>query len=299
MLNGIISIYKKRGFTSHDVVAKARGILRERRIGHTGTLDPEAEGVLPLCIGPATKAVNYLADADKCYEAEVILGATTTTEDATGDILTQSEVHVTKEQIEEVVASFIGDYTQVPPMYSAIKVNGVRLYELARQGIEVERPSRQVQIYSCDIIEWIDEKRFRIRVSCSKGTYIRTLCTDIGKALGCGAHMGYLLRTKVGAFTLEESLTLEELEAHKEEMTSYMQSLEVLFAHYAKAQIKESGKKYLNNGNPLSLNHLTQVNRYEDGTFIRIYNEEDQFVALYKWNEKHQMLEVEKMFMVG
>lgn len=299
MLNGIISIYKKRGFTSHDVVAKARGILRERRIGHTGTLDPEAEGVLPLCIGPATKAVNYLADADKCYEAEVILGTTTTTEDATGEILTESPVEVTKSQIKEVVASFIGDYTQTPPMYSAIKVNGVRLYELARQGIEVERPSRQVQIYSCDIIEWMDEKRFRIRVQCSKGTYIRTLCTDIGKALGCGAHMGYLLRTKVGAFTLEESLTLEELEAHKDNITSYMQDLEVLFAHYLKAQIKESGKKYLNNGNPLSMKHLNDVQHYEEGTFVRIYNEQDQFVALYKWNEKRQLLEVEKMFMVA
>ena len=299
MLNGIISIYKKRGFTSHDVVAKARGILRERRIGHTGTLDPEAEGVLPLCIGPATKAVNYLADADKCYEAEVILGATTTTEDATGEILTQASVDVSREQIEEVVASFVGDYTQIPPMYSAIKVNGVRLYELARQGIEVERPSRQVQIYSCDIIEWIDEKRFRIRVNCSKGTYIRTLCTDIGKALGCGAHMGYLLRTKVGAFTLEESLTLEQLEANKEDIALHMQSLEVLFAHYPKAQINKNGTKYLNNGNPLSTHHLCEKETYEEGALIRIYNEQGQFAALYKWNKKRNMLEVEKMFMVG
>lgn len=153
MLNGIINIYKKKGYTSHDVVAKARGILRERKIGHTGTLDPEAEGVLPLCIGAATKAVPYLTDADKCYEAEVILGETTTTEDATGEVLERREVNVSKEQIEKVVVSFIGDYIQTPPMYSAIKVNGVRLYELARQGLVVERPSRKVIIYSCDIIE--------------------------------------------------------------------------------------------------------------------------------------------------
>ena len=303
MLNGIISIYKKRGFTSHDVVAKSRGILRERKIGHTGTLDPEAEGVLPICIGAATKAVNYLADADKCYEAEVILGATTTTEDATGEILVEREVNVTKEQIKKVVASFVGPYIQTPPMYSAIKVNGVRLYELARQGIEVERPSREVIIYSCDIIEWIDEKRFRIRVKCSKGTYIRTLCTDIGKALECGAHMGYLLRTQVGAFTLEESITLEELEAHKEQVESYMQSLEVLFAHYPKAQIKESGKKYLENGNAFSIEHVISVQYIDeqsdlkDGTLIRIYNENGRFVALYKWNEKRHLLEVEKMFL--
>ena len=296
MLNGIISIYKKKGFTSHDVVAKARGILRERKIGHTGTLDPDAEGVLPICIGAATKAVNYLADADKCYEAEVILGATTTTEDATGEILEEKEVNVTKEQIEAVVASFIGNYVQTPPMYSAIKVNGVRLYELARQGIVIERPSREVIIYSCNIIEWIDEKRFRIRVKCSKGTYIRTLCTDIGKALGCGAHMGYLLRTQVGAFTLNQSITLDELEIHKAEINSYLHSLEVLFAHYKKAQIKESGQKYLANGNPLSPNHLKEKIDYSDGAFIRIYNQDEKFVALYKWNEKRQLLEVEKMF---
>ncbi len=220
MINGIINIYKKKGYTSHDVVAKARGILRERKIGHTGTLDPDAEGVLPLCIGVATRAVPYLSDVDKCYEAEVILGITTTTEDATGELLESQEVNVTKEIIEKVVQSFVGSYTQTPPMYSAIKVNGVRLYELARQGIVVDRPSRTVTIYSCDIIEWIDEKRFRIRVHCSKGTYIRTLCTDIGKALGCGAHMGYLLRTQVGTFSLDDSITLEELENNKEDEKS-------------------------------------------------------------------------------
>ena len=296
MLNGIISIYKKRGYTSHDVVAKARGILRERRIGHTGTLDPEAEGVLPICIGQATKAVNYLADADKCYEAEVILGTTTTTEDATGEILETHEVKVLKTQIEEVVKSFIGEYTQIPPMYSAIKVNGVRLYELARQGIEVERPSRRVSIYGCDVIEWMDEKRFRIRVSCSKGTYIRTLCTDIGKALGCGAHMGYLLRTQVGVFSLEQSITLEELEAHKDEITPYIQTLEDIFSHFPKTQIKESGKKYLDNGNALELKHLEKWAGLADGEMIRIYSEEGSFRALYKWNEKRQLLEVEKMF---
>lgn len=208
MIHGIINIYKEKGFTSHDVVAKARGILREKKIGHTGTLDPEAEGVLPICIGKATKVVPYLTDADKCYEAEVILGAYTTTEDATGEILETFPVEVGRDAIEEVVSTFIGDYTQIPPMYSAIKVGGVRLYELARQGKVVERPARDVKIYDCQITEWISKERFRIRVNCSKGTYIRTLCTDIGKKLGCGAHMGELLRTKVGAYTLEQSKQL-------------------------------------------------------------------------------------------
>ncbi len=295
MLNGIINIYKKKGYTSHDVVAKARGILRERKIGHTGTLDPEAEGVLPLCIGGATKAVPYLTEADKCYEAEVILGETTTTEDATGEILQRYEVNVTKEQVEEVISSFVGDYIQTPPMYSAIKVNGVRLYELARQGIVVERPSRQVKIYACELIEWIDEKRFRIRVQCSKGTYIRTLCTDIGEALGCGAHMGYLLRTKVGAFTLNESLTLEELEANKENILPYIKNLDLLFDEYPKVTINELGKKFLRNGNALDKKHLTEGLTLHSDELIRVYDG-TRFIALYKWNSKRNHLEVERMF---
>ena len=295
MLNGIINIYKKKGYTSHDVVAKARGILRERKIGHTGTLDPEAEGVLPLCIGGATKAVPYLTEADKCYEAEVILGETTTTEDATGEILQRHEVNVTKEQVEEVISSFVGDYIQTPPMYSAIKVNGVRLYELARQGIVVERSSRQVKIYACELIEWIDEKRFRIRVQCSKGTYIRTLCTDIGEALGCGAHMGYLLRTKVGAFTLNESLTLEELEANKENILPYIKNLDLLFSEYPKVTINELGKKFLRNGNALDKKHLTEGLTFHSDELIRVYDG-TRFIALYKWNSKRNHLEVERMF---
>lgn len=299
MLNGIINIYKKKGYTSHDVVAKARGILRERKIGHTGTLDPEAEGVLPLCIGAATKAVPYLTDADKCYEAEVILGETTTTEDATGEVLERREVNVSKEQIEKVVVSFIGDYIQTPPMYSAIKVNGVRLYELARQGLVVERPSRKVIIYSCDIIEWIDERRFRIRVSCSKGTYIRTLCTDIGNALGCGAHMGYLLRTKVGAFTLEESLTLEALEDNKENIFPYMKALGLLFDEYQKVTINDWGKKLLMNGNALAMKHIVEKVNFLPGELICVYNEQGNFTALYKWNNERNLLEVERMFQIS
>lgn len=296
MLNGIINIYKKKGYTSHDVVAKARGILKQRKIGHTGTLDPEAEGVLPLCIGVATKAVPYLTDADKCYEAEVVLGQTTTTEDATGEVLESREVNVTRERIEKVVASFIGEYVQIPPMYSAIKVNGVRLYELARQGLVVERPSRKVVIYSCDIIEWMDEKRFRIRVQCSKGTYIRTLCTDIGEKLGCGAHMGYLLRTKVGNFTIGESLTLEELEAHKEDLSPYMKTLEVLFSQYQKVSVNEFGKKLLVNGNALSMKHIEEKSIFSPDELVCVYNDKGQFTALYKWDDKRNILQVERMF---
>ena len=239
----------------------------------------------------------YLTDADKCYEAEVVLGTTTTTEDATGEPLVEKPVEVTKAQIEAVVASFIGTYTQTPPMYSAIKVNGVRLYELARQGLVVDRPSREVYIKSCDIIEWIDEKRFRIRVNCSKGTYIRTLCTDIGEALGCGAHMGYLLRTRVGAFKLEDSLTLEELEAHKADLSPYLQDLRVLFKAFPILEVTTGGEKRLYNGNPLYKQDLSQViNGIQDQDIVQIYDTKKQFIGLYKWVQESNCFKVEKMF---
>ena len=244
MIHGIINIYKEKGFTSHDVVAKARGILREKKIGHTGTLDPEAVGVLPLCIGKATKIVPFLTDADKCYEAEVILGGYTTTEDATGELLETCEVNVDKEEILEVVKSCIGKYIQTPPMYSAIKVNGVRLYELARKGIVVDRPSREVTIYDCQVIEWLDEKRFKIRVHCSKGTYIRTLCTDIGKKLGCGAYMGELKRTQVGKYQIEDSITLSQLELARDNIQDYLWSIESMFEMLPKACVKKAMIKY-------------------------------------------------------
>ncbi len=276
-MDGIINIYKERGFTSHDVVAKARGILKERRIGHTGTLDPEAEGVLPLCIGRATKIVPYLTDADKCYEAEVILGAYTTTEDATGEVVATFDVTVTAEQVEKVVASFIGKYTQVPPMYSAIKLNGVRLYELARQGIVVDRPSRDVEIYSCEIIEPLIDNKFKIRVRCSKGTYIRTLCTDIGKKLGCGAHMGQLLRTKVGSYAIEDSLRLADLSRDNLKLTS----IESMFEHYDKVIAKESVSKMLYNGNPIFEKDI-QNPVSNSCKMVRIYDSTGNFIGLYK-----------------
>lgn len=296
MLNGIISIYKEKGYTSHDVVAKARGILRERRIGHTGTLDPEAEGVLPLCIGQATKVVPYLTDADKCYEAEVILGATTTTEDATGEIIEQTEVNVTKEQIEAVVASFVGTYHQIPPMYSAIKINGVRLYELARQGIVIDRPGRDITIYSCEIIEWISKERFRIRVKCSKGTYIRTLCTDIGAKLGCGAHMGYLLRTEVGHYTLENSLTLKALDEKKAEIEKYIHDLEYIFQDLPKLSIHTRAEKLLYNGNSLKEQALCGLKEEMKKDFVRVYDTKGEFIALYRWDAQKNCFQVERMF---
>lgn len=295
MLNGILNIYKQKGFTSHDVVAKARGILKEKKIGHTGTLDPDAEGVLPLCIGKATKVVPYLTDADKCYEAIVQLGAYTTTEDATGEVIETFDVNVTRIQVENVVKSFEGAYTQIPPMYSAIKVNGVRLYELARKGIVVDRPSRDVIINQCQLIEWINDTSFKIRVDCSKGTYIRTLCTDIGKKLGCGAYMVYLLRTRVGHYHIENSLTLEQLEQHKQKLDAYIEPVENIFSQYPKVIILNAYNKYLNNGNTLPFK-AAQILPEQVETFVRIYDEEGIFRGIYKIDKQKQELKVEKLF---
>ncbi|MHC1750528.1 MAG: tRNA pseudouridine(55) synthase TruB [Cellulosilyticaceae bacterium] len=294
MLEGIINIYKEKGYTSHDVVARARGILRERKIGHTGTLDPEAEGVLPLCIGKATKVVPYLTDADKCYEAEVILGGYTTTEDATGEIIETFPVSVTKEQALEVIASFQGDYEQIPPMYSAIKVNGVRLYELARRGIVVDRPKRTVKIYSCEMLEWYDDNRFKIRVACSKGTYIRTLCTDIGKKLECGAYMGKLLRTKVGRYTLEDSITLEQLQENVDHVADYIHSLEDMFMIYPAVYTKEEACKWLYNGNKIDESKTVHEGHALEDGLVRMYDMDKNFIGLYKL-ENHYFT-VEKMF---
>lgn len=297
MINGIINIYKEKGYTSHDVVAKARRILSEKKIGHTGTLDPEAEGVLPICVGKATKVVPYLTNADKCYEAQVILGAYTTTEDHTGDIVEQFEVNVTREEVEKVVKSFEGHYIQTPPMYSAIKINGVRLYELARKGIIVDRPQREVQLYQCELIEWITETSFKIRVACSKGTYIRTLCTDIGKKLGCGAYMGTLLRTKVGSYHLEDSVTLDFLENHKEDLVPYIHSFEAIFEHYLSVKIKDVAHKLLYNGNKLSMQDIAEgTENLQDG-LIKVYTSEGIFAALYRVDKENQLLHVEKMFL--
>lgn len=293
MIHGIINIYKEKGFTSHDVVAKARGILKQKKIGHTGTLDPDAVGVLPLCVGKATKVVNYLTDANKCYEAEVILGQTTTTEDASGEVLETQEVNVTQEQVEEVIKTFIGKYIQTPPMYSAIKVNGVRLYELARQGIVIDRPSREVTIYDCKIIEPLQGNRFKIRVHCSKGTYIRTLCTDIGRKLQCGAHMGSLIRTQVGQYHIEDSITLKELEAIGN-IETVLWSIESVFEHYPSVVVQESYNKALYNGNPLPLDAIKGVK--EGLNTLRVYNKDQEFIGIYKVDYDKKRLSVDKLF---
>ena len=187
-MNGIINVYKEKGYTSHDVVAKLRGICRQKKIGHTGTLDPDAEGVLPVCLGTATKVCGLLTDKDKVYEAVLLLGTQTDTQDISGTVVRQAQVTCTQDEVRQAAASFLGIYSQLPPMYSALKVNGKKLYELARQGKVVEREARKVVIHEI-FIESVELPRITMTVHCSKGTYIRTLCHDIGRKLGCGGCM--------------------------------------------------------------------------------------------------------------
>lgn len=217
-LDGIIAVYKEAGMTSHDVVFKLRKILGTKKVGHTGTLDPEVVGVLPICVGKATRVSDYVMESGKKYIAEVTIGLSTTTEDQTGDVLIQKRVEPnqwSKSDIKKVLSNLIGDIEQIPPMYSAVKVNGKKLYEYARQNMEVKRPVRKVHVENItltqDLVFEDDKCRFRIEVACGKGTYIRTLATQIGELLGYPAHMSHLVRVESGGFTLEEAITLESL----------------------------------------------------------------------------------------
>ena len=203
MINGIVNVYKEKGYTSFDVVAKMRGIFKQKKIGHTGTLDPDAEGVLPVCLGRATKVCDLLTDKDKEYETVLLLGVVTDTQDLTGEVLARKEVNASENEVKSAILSFVGEYMQVPPMYSALKVNGQKLCDLARKGVTVERKARPVTIHGIEILS-VDLPEVRMRVHCSKGTYIRTLCQDIGEKLGCGGCMKSLLRTRVAAFALLE-----------------------------------------------------------------------------------------------
>lgn len=272
-MNGIINVYKERGYTSFDVCAKLRRILKQKKIGHTGTLDPDAEGVLPVCIGNATKLCDMLTDKDKTYEAVLLLGVTTDTQDITGSILKEIPVTAKEEDVRQVIDSFVGTYDQIPPMYSAIKVNGKRLYELARQGQVIERKARTVTIYSIDILSMeCDEnhpnaiKEVRMRVTCSKGTYIRSLCEDIGQKLGFGGCMKSLLRTKVSIFDIKESLRLSDIErlVNEERIDSVLMAPDSLFMNYGEIILKKEFDSLLYNGNQLFPKHIENNNNVQN-----------------------------------
>ncbi len=253
MKNGVLNVYKEAGFTSHDVVAKLRGICGQKKIGHTGTLDPDAVGVLPVCLGNATKLCDLLAGETKEYEAVLLLGKVTDTQDLSGTVLEEHEVTVDEKEAEAAVLSFLGTYEQIPPMYSALKVNGKKLYELARAGKEVERQARPVQIFSIRILD-TELPEITFRVECSKGTYIRTLCHDIGQKLGCGGAMKSLKRTRVGRFSVEEARTLSELEHLAKEDRLEAEALipvERLFSHCPRLVVKPEFERLVRNGNEL------------------------------------------------
>ena len=293
-MNGIIVIRKEKGYTSHDVVAKLRGILHMKKIGHTGTLDPEAEGVLPVALGKGTRLVELLTEKEKTYEAVMRLGVSTDTQDMTGAILKESEVSVTEEEIKNAASSFIGDQLQIPPMYSALKVNGKKLYELAREGKEVERKARPLHFYQIEILE-IHLPLVKMRVSCSKGTYIRTLCHDMGEKLGCGGAMEALLRTKSGDFTLEQSMTLQETEEAVKAGTieEKIISIEEVLSSYPAVYAKEEGDRLLANGNPL---HEGLVKGDVREGWVRMDTSSGVFTGIYQWKKKRQQYFPVKMF---
>ena len=288
-MNGIIIIDKPMGRTSHDMVYVMRKLTGIKKVGHTGTLDPMATGVLPVCIGNATKVADMLTLSDKRYIAELVLGRTTDTQDADGKVLTECEVNCTEEEIRAAVMSFVGEFEQVPPMYSAIKQNGKKLYELARQGIEVERKSRRITIHSIDILK-IDGNHVTIDVSCSKGTYIRTLCEDIGKKLGVGAYMNTLRRTKTGPFSIEESYTVEDVEKLKEngQLESVIIPVDRMFEEYPKITLNPKQVKSVTNGMAMTYRGGAEGQTY------RVYDENGKFLCISKITDGR--LKLEKSF---
>ena len=305
MINGIINIYKEQGFTSFDVIAKLRGILKQKKIGHTGTLDPDAVGVLPVCLGSATKLCDMLTDKTKEYIAEFILGQTTDTQDSSGTVFEEHPVNCTQEQVRECVMEFIGLQSQIPPMYSAIKINGKKLYELAREGKEVERKAREITIYELEVLS-VKLPHVKIRVKCSKGTYIRTLCYDIGQKLCCGATMTFLERTQSGMFTKENALTLTQVEELRDSGELLTHILPVDFAFMGYPEIIVSGEilKKVLNGNLILKREWQQCCQQDyadtDGTLYRIYKQTDNrktFLATYEYNAEKKGFKPNKMFL--
>ena len=309
MINGVINIAKEAGYTSHDVVARLRGIIGQKKIGHTGTLDPGATGVLPVCLGKATKLCDLIGSWDKAYRTTLLLGRKTDTEDIFGQITGESEVNMEENEIREIIASFVGDYDQIPPMYSAKKVGGKKLYELAREGIEIERKPCRVRIDRIDILD-VALPEITMEITCSKGTYIRSLCRDIGEKAGCGGCMSSLVRTRVADFFLEDALTLDQIEKLRDEgkLEDRIRSIDSVFPFCPSIQISPEGRSLLMNGNPLPPEYIslergpdvpdvdsrnTMADRY------RVYDDGGHFIGLYRKTGDQGILKPEKLFFTG
>lgn len=305
-MDGILNVYKEPGYTSFDVVAKLRGILHQKKIGHTGTLDPQAEGVLVVCLGKATKLCDLLPDHDKEYEATLLLGVSTDTEDTTGTVLEEKEVLAGEAEVREAILSFLGEYEQIPPMYSAIKVNGRKLYELARQGKVIERTPRPVSIYHLEIIE-MKLPRVVFRIQCSRGTYIRSLCRDIGIKLGCGGCMEKLVRSKACGFSMSDSLTLTDIERLMQEnaLEKKIYSIDYMYPDYPKVYMKEEWDRLVYNGNKFTKKQIGELQEgfqkeeQEDEVPPRflVYDSKGVFLGIYEYRLEKKEFIPYKMFL--
>ena len=298
-MNGILIIDKPQDFTSFDVIAIVRGCMHERKTGHTGTLDPMATGVLPILLGSATKAQELLPDTDKEYIAEFRLGMTTDTLDITGKTLSTSDAEVTREQLEEVLPKFRGDIMQKPPMYSAVYKDGVRLYELARKGIEVEREERPANVSLLELTHFDEAAQSgSLKISCSKGTYIRVICDDIGRLLGCGCVMTSLRRTRACGYTLDDAVTLAKLRelAPLGQAEALVKPVDSIFAHLRSVSISEKQTVRFRNGASLMLSRLSSIKNAEDGELFRVYGNDGVFLGLGMAELEKQSLTVRKRF---
>ncbi len=319
VMNGIIDVLKPSGMTSFDVVAHLRGLLGIRKIGHAGTLDPLAAGVLPMCIGRATRAIEFLMDKDKYYRAELTLGVVTDSQDSTGNVISTAEVNCSDTEIEAAVRSFTGKYLQMPPMHSALKVGGKRLYELARDGVEIERQQRELMVYSSAVlgIERDSSTKVMFDVHCSKGTYIRTLCADIGERIGCGGHMSFLLRKRAGPFEIKDAFTLEdlaEMQSNGTIQTAFL-GVESIFCAYPCYKLDEQSDKKFRNGMNVKVPDIQSLANESDGdlcsggsnecddgskinSYVRVYSVTGKFIALgeVKKDEGKSWLKVKKFF---
>ncbi len=301
MINGIINIYKEQGFTSHDVVAKLRGILHFKHIGHTGTLDPLATGVLPVCIGSATKLCDMETAKTKIYEAVVLFGTATDTEDITGKVVKTLPVNCDEKDLSEAFDRFTGDIMQMPPMYSAIKLDGKKLYELARAGKTADVAKRPVTIHSIEMLEYTKGENGKlseavIRVTCGKGTYIRSLCRDLGEALGTCACMKELARIQTGRFTTDTAVKLSDVAqaAEKGEAEKFILPIDEYFNEYPKIMTKQDCDRLVRNGNPLRKKEVTTA--VVSGKY-RVYDSENNFCGIYFLDENDGKLKPEKMFL--
>lgn len=297
-MNGIIIVNKEAGYTSHDVVAKLRGICGQKKIGHTGTLDPAATGVLPVCLGTATKLCDMLADRDKEYVAELLLGVETDTQDTTGRVISEHPVEISEEELRRICADFVGQYDQIPPMYSALKVNGKKLYELARAGKEVERKARPVQIYELEVLDCrLPAATFK--VSCSKGTYIRTLCADIGDRAGCKGTMRSLKRTRAGKFGLDEALTLGQIQQLKDEgrIKQCILPVDSVFTDCPVLHVRKDDLRLLDNGNSVRPDQTRERELYAPDRWVRFYRPDESFAGIYAYDLSQEKYRPVKMFL--